>query len=52
MLARQAKITKYNALMPYFLQSLPIKLVKSIYNSIQLLDTIDKWYDYVRKIRI
>ena len=33
MLARQAKITKYNVLMPYFLQGLPTKLVKSAYNS-------------------
>ena len=52
MLARQAKITEYNTLMPYFLQSLSIKLVKSVYNNTQLLDTIDKWYDYVRKIGI
>ena len=42
MLARQAKITEYNALMLYFLQGLPTKLVKSIYNSTQLLDTMDK----------
>ena len=41
-LARQAKITKYNALMPYFLQSLSIKLVESAYNSIQLLDIMNK----------
>ena len=33
-LARQAKITKYNALMSYFLQGLPTKLVESVYNSI------------------
>ncbi|PAV21518.1 hypothetical protein PNOK_0414500 [Pyrrhoderma noxium] len=46
MLARQAKITEYNALMPYFLQGLPTKLVESAYNSTQLLDTMDKWYDY------
>ena len=52
MLARQAKITEYNALMPYFLQELPTKLVEFAYNSIQLSDTIDKWYDYVRKIGI
>ena len=52
MLARQAKITEYNTLMPYFLQSLSIKLVKSVYNNIQLLDIIDKWYDYVQKIGI
>ena len=52
MLARQAKITEYNALMLYFLQSLPTKLVKSVYNSTQLLDTIDKWYDYIQKIGI
>ena len=42
MLARQAKITEYNALILYFLQGLPTKLVKSIYNSIQLLDIMDK----------
>ena len=47
MLARQAKITKYNVLMLYFLQGLPTKLVESTYNSTQLLDTINKWYDYV-----
>ena len=47
MLARQAKITEYNTLMPYFLQGLPTKLVESIYNSTQLPDTIDKWYNYV-----
>ena len=41
-LARQVKITKYNALMLYFLQGLPTKLVESTYNSTQLLDTIDK----------
>lgn len=52
MLARQAKITEYNALMPYFLQGLPTKLVESAYNSTQLPDTIDKWYNYVRKIGI
>ena len=52
MLARQAKITKYNTLMLYFLQGLPTKLVKSAYNSTQLPDTIDKWYNYVQKIRI
>ena len=52
MLARQAKITEYNALMPYFLQGLPTKLVESAYNSIQLPDTMDKWYNYVQKIRI
>ncbi|PAV17366.1 hypothetical protein PNOK_0743000 [Pyrrhoderma noxium] len=52
MLARQAKITEYNALMPYFLQGLPTKLVESAYNSTQLPDTMDKWYDYVRKIGI
>ena len=33
MLARQAKITEYNALMLYFLQGLPTKLVESTYNS-------------------
>ena len=42
MLARQAKITEYNVLMPYFLQGLPIKLVESTYNSMQLSDTMDK----------
>ena len=42
MLARQAKITEYNALMPYFLQGLPTKLVESAYNSTQLPDTMDK----------
>ena len=42
MLARQAKITEYNALMLYFLQGLPTKLVEFAYNSIQLLDTINK----------
>ena len=42
MLVRQAKITEYNTLMLYFLQGLPIKLVKLVYNSIQLLNTIDK----------
>ena len=47
MLARQAKITEYNTLMPYFLQSLSIKLVKLVYNNTQLPDTIDKWYNYV-----
>ena len=47
MLARQAKITKYNTLMLYFLQGLPTKLVESVYNSTQLPDTMDKWYDYV-----
>ena len=47
MLVRQAKITEYNALITYFLQGLPTKLVKSVYNSTQLLDIIDKWYDYV-----
>ena len=52
MLARQTKITKYNTLMPYFLQGLPIKLVKSVYNSIQLLNTIDKQYNYIQKIEI
>ena len=52
MLARQAKIIEYNALMPYFLQGLPIKLVESAYNSTQLLDTMDKQYDYVQKIGI
>ena len=41
-LIRQAKITEYNVLIPYFLQGLPIKLVKLVYNSTQLLDTIDK----------
>ena len=38
--------------MPYFLQGLLTKLVKSAYNNTQLPDTIDKQYDYVRKIRI
>ena len=52
MLARQTKITEYNALILYFLQGLSTKLVKSAYNSTQLPDTIDKWYDYVRKIGI
>ena len=52
MLARQAKIIEYNALMPYFLQGLPTKLVESAYNSTQLSDTMDKWYDYIQKIRI
>ena len=52
MLARQAKITEYNALMLYFLQGLPTKLVKSIYNSTQLLDTMDKQYNYIQKIGI
>ena len=52
MLARQAKITEYNTLMLYFLQGLPTKLVESVYNSTQLPDTMDKWYDYVRKIGI
>ena len=52
MLAKQAKITEYNALMPYFLQGLPTKLVESTYNSIQLPDTMDKWYDYIQKIGI
>ena len=47
MLARQAKITKYNALMPYFLQGLLTKLIKSVYNSTQLSDTMDKWYNYI-----
>ena len=42
MLARQAKITEYNALILYFLQGLPTKLVESVYNSTQLPDTIDK----------
>ena len=42
MLAKQAKIIEYNALILYFLQGLPIKLVKSIYNSTQLLNTMDK----------
>ena len=46
-LARQAKITKYNTLMPYFLQGLLTKLVESAYNSTQLSDIIDKWYDYM-----
>ena len=41
-LARQAKITEYNALMLYFLQGLPTKLVESAYNSIQLPDTMNK----------
>ena len=41
-LARQAKITEYNALMLYFLQGLPTKLVKSAYNSTQLPDTMNK----------
>ena len=31
-LAKQAKIIEYNALMPYFLQGLPTKLVESVYN--------------------
>ena len=52
MLARQAKITKYNALMPYFLQGLSTKLVEFVYNSTQLPDTMDKQYDYVQKIGI
>ena len=52
MLARQAKITEYNTLMLYFLQGLPIKLVKLVYNSIQLLNTIDKQYNYIQKIEI
>ena len=52
MLARQAKITEYNALMPYFLQDLPTKLVESVYNSTQLLDIMDKWYNYIQKIGI
>ena len=52
MLARQAKITEYNALILYFLQSLPIKLVESAYNSTQLPDTMDKWYNYIQKIGI
>ena len=52
MLARQAKITKYNALILYFLQDLPTKLVESVYNSIQLLDIMDKQYNYIQKIRI
>ena len=47
MLARQVKITEYNASIPYFLQGLLTKLVESAYNSTQLLDTMDKWYDYV-----
>ena len=47
MLARQAKITKYNALISYFLQSLLTKLVEFVYNSTQLLNTMDKWYNYV-----
>ena len=52
MLARQAKITEYNALILYFLQGLSTKLVKSAYNSTQLPDTMDKQYNYVRKIGI
>ena len=38
--------------MLYFLQGLPTKLVKSVYNSIQLPDIMDKQYDYIQKIRI
>ena len=52
MLAKQTKITKYNILILYFLQGLPIKLVELAYNSTQLLDIIDKWYNYVQKIGI
>ena len=52
MLARQAKITEYNALILYFLQGLLTKLVESAYNSTQLLDTMDKWYNYIQKIGI
>ena len=47
MLAKQVKITEYNTLILYFLQSLLTKLVKSIYNSTQLPNIIDKWYNYV-----
>ena len=47
MLARQTKITEYNALMLYFLQGLPTKLVEFAYNSIQLPDIMDKQYNYV-----
>ena len=42
MLARQAKIIEYNTLIPYFLQGLLTKLVESVYNNIQLPDTMDK----------
>ena len=52
MLARQAKITEYNALILYFLQGLLTKLVESTYNSTQLSNIIDKWYNYVQKIGI
>ena len=38
--------------MLYFLQGLPTKLVESAYNSTQLPNTIDKWYNYIQKIEI
>ena len=38
--------------MPYFLQGLSTKLVESAYNSTQLPNTMDKWYNYVQKIGI